>query len=249
MPLFGQLEVEPIVGRLARMKDLDAQAWTLPRAEILQLSLEVNDDTIALLPRAMHPAVPPYATLLVTSYPESPVGPFNLAQLRLMGRAGAHPRGYVLAAVASTPAAADALRERWGFPASLGSVTLRRYHDQIFATVRRDGETILDLSLVDPEPISPADVQYIHSVTLVRLADGDGATSQLVQVDPHYTVHKAERGRPRVARFAPEAWNARTLELLHPISASLSTCDTDLPQIRFVMDADLPVVQGTRKVR
>jgi hypothetical protein len=249
MPLFGQLEVEPIAGRLARLKDLDAEAWTLPRAEILQLSLEVGDDTIALLPRAMHPAVPPYATLLVTAYPESPVGPFNLAQLRLMGRAGAHPRGYVLAAVASTPAAAGALRERWGFPASLGAVTLRRYHDQIFATVRRDGETILDLSLVDPEPISPADVQYIHSVTLVRLADGERVTSQLVQVDPHYTVHKAERGRPRVARLAPEAWNAPTLELLHPISASLSTCDTDLPQIRFVMDADLPVVQGTRKVR
>ena len=111
MPLFGQLEVEPIAGRLARLKDLDAEAWTLPRAEILQLSLEVGDDAIALLPRAMHPAVPPYATFLVTSYPESPVGPFNLAQLRLMGRAGAHPRGYVLAAVASTPAAAGADRK------------------------------------------------------------------------------------------------------------------------------------------
>ena len=38
---------------------------------------------------------------------ESPVGPFTLAQLRLMGRAGAHPRGFVLGAVASTPEAAD----------------------------------------------------------------------------------------------------------------------------------------------
>ena len=249
MPLFGQLEVEPIAGRLTRLKDLDAQAWTLPRAEILQLSFEVGDDTISLLPRAMHPAVPPYASVLVTCYPESPAGPFNLAQLRLMGRAGAHPRGYVLAAVASTPGSVTALREGWGFPAALGSVALRRYHDQIIATVRRDGETVLEVALVNPEPISPADVQYIHSVTLVRLADGAAAKSQLVQVDPHYTVHKAERGRPKVARFAPEAWHAATLELRHPMSASFSTCDTDLPQIRFVMDADLPVVQGTRKVR
>ena len=55
----------------------------------------------------MHPAIPRYVTFLVTRYPESPVGPFVLAQVRLMGRAGAHPRGFVLGAVASTPEAAD----------------------------------------------------------------------------------------------------------------------------------------------
>ena len=75
-------------------------------------------DTQALLPQAMHPAIPPYVTLVVTRYPESPVGPFVLVQLRLMARAGAHPRGYVLGAVASTPEAATALREGWGFPPS-----------------------------------------------------------------------------------------------------------------------------------
>ena len=58
----------------------------------------------------------PYATWLVTRYPESPVGPFALAQLRLMGRAGAHPRGFVLAAVASTPEAARALAGGWVCP-------------------------------------------------------------------------------------------------------------------------------------
>ena len=197
----------------------------------------------------MHPAVPPYATLLVICYPESPVGPFNVAQLRLMGRAGAHPRGYVLAAIASTPEAVHALRERWGFPAELGSIMLRRYHDQVIAVVTRHGEPILDAALVNPEPISGADIQYMHSVTLARLADGDRTAPQLVQVDPHYTLHKAERGRPKVHRFEGAAWKAESLAPIHPISASLATCDTDLPQIRFVMDADLPVVQGTRKIR
>jgi hypothetical protein len=247
MPLFGQLDVAPIAERVVRMKSLDTFAWSLPRAEILQLAWEVHDAAYALLPRAMHPAVPPYATLLVTSYPESPVGPFTLAQLRLMGRAGAHPRGFVLAAVASTPASVEGLREGWGFPAELGSIALKRYHDRIVAIVRRDGEPILEAALINPEPISPTDVQYIHSITLARIADS--AAAELVQVDPHYTIQKAERGRPKVTRFAAEAWNAPMLTMLHPIAASVATCDTDLPQIRFVMDADRPVVQGTRRIR
>ena len=96
MPVFGELALETIAARLPRVASLDAAAWTLPGAEILQLAFEVAEDTRALLPRAMHPAIPPYATWLVTRYPESPVGPFALAQLRLMGRAGAHPRGFVL---------------------------------------------------------------------------------------------------------------------------------------------------------
>ena len=93
MPLFGALELDLAAPRLPALRDLDAETWTLPKAEILQIAFEVSHATHVLLPRAMHPAIPPYVTLHVTRYPESPVGPFNLASLRLMGRAGAHPRG------------------------------------------------------------------------------------------------------------------------------------------------------------
>ena len=249
MPLYGQLDVQPIASRLVQLRDLDTPAWTLPGAEILQLAWEVGDEALDLLPRAMHPAVPPYATFLVTSYPESPVGPFNLALFRLMGRAGAHPRGYVVAAVASTPDSVNALRQQWGFPTELGGIALRRYHDQVTAVVARDGEPIIEAALINPEPISGGDVQYIHSVTLARLPEGDRPTPHLIQVDPHYTFRKAERGRPKVRRFETAAWRADMLAPLFPIAASITTCDTDLPQIRFVMDADLPVTQGTRKIR
>ncbi|HEY3066449.1 MAG TPA: acetoacetate decarboxylase family protein [Methylomirabilota bacterium] len=245
MPLFGALELGEVAARLPVVPDLDTEAWTLPQAEILQLAWEVNDDTQVLLPKAMHPAIPPYATLLVTRYPDTPVGAFALAQLRLMGRAGAHPRGYVLGAVASTEAAASALRERWGFPVQGGEVTLRRYHDRIVARVTLGGEAVLDAALLNPEPISGADVQYIHTVTL---ASTEGRP-QLIQVDPHYTIHKAERGRPRLERLAASRWNAGGLGVTTPIAATITTCDTDLPRIRFVMDPEIPVVRGTRRIR
>jgi len=245
MPLFGELELATIAGGLPKMRDLDTEAWELPKAEILQLACEIADGSRALLPRALHPAIPEYVTFLVTRYPESPVGPFDLAQVRLMARAGVHPRGYVLSAVASTAGAAAELRERWGYPAVPGEIALRRYHDRVAASVRREGQTILELALVDPEIVSGGDLQYIHGVTLARV---DGA-AQLIQVDPHYTLHKAARGRAHVSRFEPAAWHAAPIRLTTSISASISTSDTDLPRIRFVMDPETPVVRGTRKVR
>ena len=249
MPLFGTLELDRAAPRLATLRDLDTEPWTLPQAEILQLAFEVPRATQALLPRAMHPAIPPYVTLHVTRYPESPAGPFALATLRLMARAGAHPRGFFLGAVASTPEAAAALRERWGLPAVAGTVTLRRRHDRVMASVTRDGAPILECALVDPQPISGGDVQYIHSVTLAQVPL-DGTTAPwLVQVDPRYTFHKAERGRPEVSRLDAEAWNAAAVRLLNPIAATVCTVDTDLPRIRFVMDPEVPAWKGTRKIR
>jgi len=245
MPIFGELELGTIAGELPQMRNLDTEAWELPNAEILQLACEIADGSRVLLPRALHPAIPDYVTFLVTRYPESPVGPFDLAQVRLMARAGVHPRGYVLSAVASTASAAAELRERWGFPAVPGEITLRRYHDRVAASVRRDGATILEMALIDPEIVSGSDLQYIHGVTLARV---DGAT-QLIQIDPHYTLHRAARGRAHVSRFDAEAWHARPITLAMPISASTSTSDTDLPRIRFAMDPEIPVVRGTRKVR
>lgn len=249
MPTFGLLDTRSVEARLPLMKGLDTEAWELPKAEILQLSWEVPLATDALLPRAMHPAIPRYASILVTRYPESPVGPFLLAQLRLMGRAGAHPRGCVLGAVATTPEAVAALRERWGFPARLGAVALRRYHDRLVATVMSDGMPILEAALINPETISGGDVQYIHGVTFAQVMEDGRPVPYLVQVDPHYTFQKAERGRPQVSRFDPEAWNAEDLRLVFPIAASMTTCDTDLPQIRFVMHPETPVVRGTKRLR
>src|ERR1700738_4445948 len=127
MPLYGTLDLTTVAKTLPTLANLDTEAWTLPKAEILQLLIEVpRSSTDGLLPKAMHPALPSYVILAVTRYSESPVGPFTLAMLRLGSRAGAHPRGFLLGAVASSEAAAKELRTRWGFPVGAGGEKILR---------------------------------------------------------------------------------------------------------------------------
>ena len=151
--------------------------------------------------------------------------------------------------VASTEAAAKELRGRWGLPVEAGEVKFLRRHDRVMGTVAKAGKTILDCALVDPQPVSGTDVQYINWVTAAN-APLDGQTQpMLIQVDPKYTFYKAERGKPQVNVFDAAAWNAGAITLADPIVGTCCTVDTDLPRIRFVMDPLKPVFQGTRRIR
>jgi hypothetical protein len=250
MPLYGTLDITENAKALPTLANLDTEAWTLPKAEMLQLLIEVpRSTTDGLLPKAMHPALPSYVILAITKYSESPVGPFNLAVLRLGSRAGAHPRGFLLGAVASTEAACKELRGRWGLPIEAGEVKFLRRHDRVMGTVAKAGKTILDCALIDPQPVSRTDVQYINWVTAAN-APLDGQTQpMLIQVDPKFTFYKAERGKPQVNAFDAAAWNAGAITLADPIVGTCCTVDTDLPRIRFVMDPLKPVFQGTRRIR
>ena len=197
MPLYGTLDLTTVASTLPTLANLDTEAWTLPKAEVLQLLIEVpRSSTDGLLPKAMHPALPSYVILAVTKYSESPVGPFTLAMLRLGTRAGAHPRGLLLGAVASSEAAAKELRGRWGFPIEAGEVKYVRRHDRVMGTVKKDGKTILDCALVDPQPVSGTDVQYINWVTAAN-APLDGQTQ--TDADPGRSQIHLLQGRARQA--------------------------------------------------
>lgn len=250
MPLYGTLDITQKAAVLPTLANLDTEAWTLPKAEMLQLLIEVpRQSTDGLLPKAMHPALPSYVIFAVTRYPESPVGPFNLGVLRLGSRAGAHPRGFMLGAVASSEAAAKELHARWGLPVEAGEVKFLRRHDRVMGTVKKDGKTILDCALIDPQTVAGTDVQYINWVTAANAPIDGQIQPMLIQVDPKYTFYKSERGKPQVGTFDAAAWNAASLQLAEPIVGTCCTVDTDLPRIRFVMDPLKPVFQGTRRIR
>jgi hypothetical protein len=124
-------------------------------------------------------------------------------------------------------------------------VRLTRYHDRITGSVTVAGDETLRVSLIDPEPISGGDVQYVSNMNLARL----GEEALLVQVDPGYQFRRAERGRPEISTFERRHWAAEGVDPVYPIVASFTRCDTGFPQIRFVLDPGRTATEGTRRIR
>jgi len=245
MPFFGTRDGATLLDGAPVMRDLDTAPWEIERAEVLNLIFEINDEKMVdLLPKALHPTIPPIIYFSLHKLPDSPVGPFLLAQARIGCRAGVRPRGFLTAAYVDTKAAADALAGQWGFTVRVGDVALHRYHDRVQMTVSDGGRVILDAALLRPEPVSGGDVQYVANMNFARVDD----KPLLVQVDPEFTFHKAERGRPSVSQFVGEAWNAEGVQVAYPVSASFAVADTGFPAIRYVVNPDVPALAGSRKV-
>jgi hypothetical protein len=246
MPFSGTQDVQAAAARAPILKGFDTEAWELPGAEILQLSFEVVEEpALGLIPPALHPSIPPYAMLSVARYPQSPVGPFALAQVRLVGRAGVRPRGYLLGAYTDSEKAAAELRARWGFTVDLATISIDPRHDRIIGRVQRGGQAILEMELQAPEQISGADVTYPDGLNLTRTTQNGTEKPVLVQVDPEYVFHTAQRGRPHLISFQVDAWGGDgQLRCTNPITATFTRCDTDLPKLRFALDPTVPAAQG-----
>jgi hypothetical protein len=181
---------------------------------------------------------------MLREHAESPVGPFTLAELRVITRSGIHPGGFVFGAFASTPEAVGFLRESYGAPVRLGSVRIDRRHDAIVGLVRVDGRTVLDVALERAEPISPADVLY-HVSFHLALVDG---APRLIQAEPRYTPSSAERGAPRVRVFDAEAFGEPRAKLTNPLPATFMTGKVELRRVRWLIDPLRPAVVGSTRV-
>jgi len=250
MPLFGKQDVQAVVTRAPLMNGFGTEAWELKNAEILHLAFEVVEGPAEwLIPPALHPSIPPYVTLSVARFPTSPAGPFALAQVRLVVRAGIRPRAYLLGAYTNSAQAAAELRARWGFTIGLGIITLQARHDRVIGQVVREGQTILEMELENPEQISGADVTYLDSLHLARVIENGKETPVIVQVDPEYVFHTAQRGKPRLISLQADAWGGNgRLRCTNPMHATFCHCDTDLPKLRFALDPSVPAVQSSRRL-
>lgn len=250
MPLAGKMNVEAFAAHSAReIHGHKTEPWSLKGAQILNVHYEINNDTIAeLLPVTMRPSIPAWAVFNVTRYPESPVGAFTIAEVRIGCRAGVRPRGFVLRSYVDNEAAARELAQRWGFPTVVGKVYLRGFHDRVVARVTTAaGKSALEMEMVDREPISGTDIQYNSSMHLARNKE-DGKL-EVVQVDPEWVFHKVERGRPQISVLDSESWGAgHLLRADYPISATYTNCDVTLGKIRYTCDPNKDAFQGTTQV-
>jgi hypothetical protein len=250
MPRAGRMDVNQFAAgtTVREISDYKTEGWTLKGAQTLNIYYEIDNATIEdLIPVAARPSIPAYGIFNVVHFPESPAGPFTIAEVRIGCRAGVRPRGFTLRSYVSTAAAANELANRWGYPAVAADVYLRAFHDRVVARVKSNGKTILDMEMIDRDFIAGNDIQYVSNMHLARSKE-DGKLV-IVQVDPEWTFTKAERGRPHIISLDSEAWGAGDrLRADYPISASYTITDMTISPIRYILDPNQDAFRGTTKL-
>ena len=215
--------------------------WSLPGARVLKVMFETDKEAVlAWLPNKLTRSSPPYSTITVEHYPESPVGPFTVAHQFIGCRASFFMRGFALQSVVNNPLALSALREMWGFPCELGEVSLEAKGDAVRAAVAAGGITLAEVALEDSQPIDVDQARFDPSLTLRLVPSVQENVRhdliQLMQIDPEVTITEAVRGKGVVTY--PGSNEGHTWAVLpnrNIISATFCTVDTELPLARFVM--------------
>ena len=246
MPLFGVQDVQKLEREIPVTGELGHEAWEAEGASVLNVVYEIGAGSILeLIPPALHPAIPPYVTITARKIPTSPVGPFTMAETRIMSRAGVHYGGYLTGGFVDSDDAAELLREHYGYSLRVASIALERAHYGMNASVTLDGRTVLDVSLEHPEPISGKDIMYTAGFNLARLPDD---RVRLVQVEPEYTFDEAYRGPPRLRTFDAQAFGDGRVEITNPLPATYSRCTFKMCEVRYLMDPEKNPLEGTERL-
>lgn len=248
MPRFGTLRLADWMSHVPDVDGYATQPLLLKGAMVMNLASEVASLAAnPLVPVAMNPSIPPYVHCTISDFPETPFGPFKVAELRIVARAAYRPRAFVLRSFIDNPAAERELAHRWGYPAAPGKIEMRQRHDRVETMVYAHGRLILHGEMRQREIVAGVDLQFISSMHLVRNR-ADGKTV-LMQVDPEYAVTQAERGASNIILVDPAAWHTQEhLVLTNPMTATLAFCDVTLPRIRYVCDPLRPANEGTTRV-
>ncbi len=243
--LTGTADPAALARDAASLESFATEPEKLLGVETLQIAWEIERaGADALLPPGLHPTRPPLVTWLVQRFPESPWGPFAMAQCRVECRSGLRPRGFLRGGVIDNAEAREQLALRWGYALDRGEVHLSRSYDEIRAQVAPGERTILAAALSDPMPLRNEDAYYVANMNLAHTPSG----LRLVQVDPEFEVERAERGRPVLERFDAEAWRCAGVRPSDPISASFTVATVTLPALRYVCRPDVLAFEGSERV-
>ena len=244
--LRGTASTDELVAHVATMASFDAAGLSLPDTLMFQAMFEIRVAARETsLPAGQHPTNPPTLVVQAWRCPDSPWGPFTCAQARVACRSGLRPRGMVQGCVVDNAAAVEALRRDWGFPAQFGAVRLdANYHDARLE-VAVGGALAIGLHAFDPVPLGLDDVSYSTTVALAHTPRG----LRLVQIDADLTVARAERLTARMPTFDAAAFGVHpSVEIAHPVSASVSRGSLALHPLRYVCRPDELAFTGTESV-
>ena len=245
MHRYGTLAVDGWLASAPTIDGLNPEPWTLKGLKILECRTEIDDEPADnLVPPSLRPAIPAYAAITVSRVPDSPVGAFTLAELRVAARVGGRPVCFLLNSYCDSAAARQALAARWGYRVAAGEVALSERHFRAVGTVAVGGRTILEVRLTHREALPGTRLNVLPTVGLARnRADGRTLLTGLA-IEASYGA--CDGGRQDIATLDPEAFNCgRWLKPLSPMSITIGTADLTLRGFEFTVDPVQPAEEST----
>jgi Acetoacetate decarboxylase (ADC) len=235
MPMhrYGSGNVEAWLASAPAIATLKPEAWTLKGVRTMEARCEVDDDPAdALVPPSLRPAMPAYVSVVVSRIPESPVGPFGLAELRVAARVGPRPTFFLLKSFCDNEAAREELASRWGYRASSGDVTLKEDHYRAIGTASVGGKTVLQFTLSHRAPLPGTRFNQLATVNLCKLA-GQAILAGLA-IESNFSAN--DKGQQHITLDNEALGVGNALRLLNPTAATVGVTDWTMGAIEFTVD-------------
>ncbi|HEX4113041.1 MAG TPA: acetoacetate decarboxylase family protein [Stellaceae bacterium] len=235
MPMhrYGTGDIKSWLAAAPAIASLKPEAWTLKGVHTMEARSEIDDlPADALVPPSLRPCMPAYCSIVVSRIPESPVGPFGLAEVRVAARVGPRPTFYLVDSFCDNEAARKELAARWGYRVSPGEVTLKEEHYRAIGTVKVKGKTVLELLLSHREPLPGTRFNQLPTINLCTL----GGKSILAGLSIESNFSTNDKGRQHIT-LDHDAWHVGgALRLLNPMAATVGVTDWTMGHIEFTVD-------------
>ena len=246
--LYGERQPATVALASAAL-DLSAQqAFVLPDADILYVLFEMPMNTaIARLPVSLHPSIPAALGITFVHAKNSPFGPFTLVYVGIACRTGIKPRHFITGAFCDNADARAFFTNRYGFACAPATVDYHETYDRVRGAISQNGKPLLDLAIVECQPLVGAGGMIKYSPPLTATQVNDHAA--LVQFEAAYDFKRSVRGKPRLVHYDALALGDLAVAPVFPIAGSHAVCDLHLLPIRFEVDLEVPAEQGgARKI-
>ena len=247
MHRYGTLDIAGRAATAPRLKALGGEPWILKGAQILDCRMEIDAGPAdALIPPSLRPGIPSYGALVVTRAPDSPVGPFVLAELRVGVRIGAVAGFFVVGAVCDSHPARQALAERWGYSVAAGEVRLDDLYHQVTARVQVGGRPALEIRLTERRLLPGTRMNTPSVVNLAQAPDG----RLILAAAPVQAAYAQADGGPHVMPvFNGEAFGAgQAFRPMFHMGAAFGTADLTQGATAFIVDPLIPAEESIEAV-
>ncbi|MEH6557917.1 MAG: hypothetical protein V7459_01390 [Oceanicoccus sp.] len=244
--LRGNASISSLAQSAATINQYSQETIEFNDVVCFQMTMEMrNQAREAVLPPALHPTIPASLSLQVWEVGSSIWGQFTMAVCRIACRSGVRARGFTSRVYVSSESVAEKLATTFGFPASVAELSFRHSYDGADIHVIRDGEKILSVASLNPEPMGLNDVQYTGTLSLAHTPNG----LRLVQLEAQHSCSRVERLSSRLVTFVPEAWGNALFDPYTVVSSSIANQSVSFPPVRFVCKPDELAFTGTEAVK